>query len=147
MLNHENTLVQFLHCLSLSSCQLEWTLPPAAQLLMWQSQWGDLAWSPFWLLKPASEHVHACLLPRLSWSWTVLLHSDTNRKLITSITAVSLSFVTYLLTLPHNMLVFLWTVIEGELFSAQWHPLRPVWNGFTKYTDCYNIIKQLVSKI
>jgi hypothetical protein len=25
--------------------------------------------SPFWLLKPASEHVHARLLPRPSWSW------------------------------------------------------------------------------
>jgi hypothetical protein len=34
--------------------------------------------SPFWLLKPASEHAHACLLPRLSCSWTVLLPSDTN---------------------------------------------------------------------
>jgi hypothetical protein len=36
--------------------------------------------SPFWLLKPASEHAHARLLPRLSWSWTVLLPSDTHRK-------------------------------------------------------------------
>jgi hypothetical protein len=26
---------------------------------------------PFWLLKPASEHAHVRLLPRLSWSWTV----------------------------------------------------------------------------
>jgi hypothetical protein len=31
-------------------------------------------WSPFWLPKPASEH--ACLLHN-SWSWTVLLSSDT----------------------------------------------------------------------
>jgi hypothetical protein len=29
-------------------------------------------WSPFRLLKPASEHVHARLLARLSRSWTVL---------------------------------------------------------------------------
>jgi hypothetical protein len=26
---------------------------------------------PFRLLKPASVHVHVCLLPRLLWSWTV----------------------------------------------------------------------------
>jgi hypothetical protein len=56
--------------------------------------------SPFWLLNPASEHV--CLLPRLSWSWTVLLPSDTNIKPITSITAVLLPFVTYVLILPRN---------------------------------------------
>jgi hypothetical protein len=35
-----------------------------------------------------SEHAHACQLPRLSWSWIVLLPSDKYRKLITSITAV-----------------------------------------------------------
>jgi hypothetical protein len=58
--------------------------------------------SPFWQLKPASEHAHAHLLPRLSWSWTVLLFSDTHRKPITSIAAVLLPFVTYLLTLPHS---------------------------------------------
>jgi hypothetical protein len=33
----------------------------------------------------------------------VLLPSDTHRKSITSITAVLLPFVTYLLTLPHNL--------------------------------------------
>jgi hypothetical protein len=38
--------------------------------------------------KPASEHAHARLLPRLSWNWTVLLPSDTHRKPITFITAV-----------------------------------------------------------
>jgi hypothetical protein len=53
--------------------------------------------TPFWQLKPASEH--ARLLPKLSWSWTVLLPSDVYRKPITSITAVSLRFVIYLLTL------------------------------------------------
>jgi hypothetical protein len=42
MLNHGNTLVQLLHCLSLSSCQLESALPPSAQLLLSQSQQGDL---------------------------------------------------------------------------------------------------------
>jgi hypothetical protein len=41
MLNHRNILVQLLHCLSLSSCQLESTLPPTAQLLPSQSQQGD----------------------------------------------------------------------------------------------------------
>jgi hypothetical protein len=52
--------------------------------------------SPFWLLKPPSDQEHARLLPRLSWSWTALLPSDTRRKPITSITAVLLPFVTYL---------------------------------------------------
>jgi hypothetical protein len=55
------------------------------------------AWSPFWLLKPVSEL-------RLSWSWTVMLLNDTNRKPITSITAVLLQFVTYLLTLSRTCL-------------------------------------------
>jgi hypothetical protein len=36
-------------------------------------------------------------------SWTVLLASDTHRKLITSITAVLLPFVAYLLTLPRAL--------------------------------------------
>jgi hypothetical protein len=53
---------------------------------------------PFWPIKPASEYGCASLLPRLSWSWTVLLPSDTHRKPITSITSVLLPFVTYLLT-------------------------------------------------
>jgi hypothetical protein len=51
----------------------------------------------------AFEHGHARLLPRLSWSWTVLLPSDTHRKPITSITAVLLPFVTYLLILPRTL--------------------------------------------
>jgi hypothetical protein len=54
--------------------------------------------SPFWLLKSASQLVYVRLLPRLSWSWTVLLPSDTHRQTITSITAVVLPFMTYLLT-------------------------------------------------
>jgi hypothetical protein len=58
--------------------------------------------STVWLLKPACEHAHAHLLPRLCWSWNVLLPSDIYRKPITSITAVLLPFVTYLLTLPGN---------------------------------------------
>jgi hypothetical protein len=36
--------------------------------------------SPFWLLKQASEHAHARLLPRLPWSQTVLLSSDNTCK-------------------------------------------------------------------
>jgi hypothetical protein len=47
-----------------------------------------------------SEHVRACLLPWLSWRWTVPLPSDTNIKPTASITAVLLPFVTYLLSLP-----------------------------------------------
>jgi hypothetical protein len=72
-------------------CPLHWVLLPTKThnrpLLF-----GDTpqAQSPFWLLKPASEHVHAHLLPRLWWSWTVLLPSDTHRNPITSITAVLL---------------------------------------------------------
>jgi hypothetical protein len=37
-----DTLVSSLHCLSLSSCQLESTFPPDAQLILSQSQHGDL---------------------------------------------------------------------------------------------------------
>jgi hypothetical protein len=58
--------------------------------------------SPFWLLKPAFEHAHVHLIPILSWSWTLLLPSDTHRKPNTSIAVVLLPFVTYLLTLPRN---------------------------------------------
>jgi hypothetical protein len=59
--------------------------------------------SPFGLLKQVSEHAHTCLLPRLSRSWTVLLPSDTHRKPITSIAAVLLPLVTYLLTLTRTI--------------------------------------------
>jgi hypothetical protein len=48
---------------------------------------------------------HARLLPRLSRSWIALVPIDTHRKPITSNTGVSLSFVTYLLTLPRNFLL------------------------------------------
>jgi hypothetical protein len=48
------------------------------------------------------QPAHTRLLPRLSCSWTVLLPSDTHRKPITSITAVLLPLVTYLLTLPRT---------------------------------------------
>jgi hypothetical protein len=58
--------------------------------------------SPFWLLKSASEHAHARSILRLSWSWNVLLPSDTHNKPITSVTAVLLPFVTYLLTSLYN---------------------------------------------
>jgi hypothetical protein len=165
MLNHWNTLLQLLHCLLLSSCQLfhllhscfycnlNWvtwsgiicdfqmslrdsstqlstalrdTLPTINRkhffisfaLSPFASQKNakqnaalhydtPQARSSFWLLKPASEHIHACLLPRLSWSWTVLLPSAAHRKPIASITAVLLPFVTYLLTLPR---LFLWRI-------------------------------------
>jgi hypothetical protein len=45
---------------------------------------------------------YAYLLCRQSWSWCVLLPSDTHRKLITSIL---LPFLTYLLTLSHIIYV------------------------------------------
>jgi hypothetical protein len=80
---------------------LQWSLLPMKKNNAQQNaalRYYTQARSPFLLLKPASEHSHAHLLPRLSW--TVLLPSDTNRKPITSITAVLLPFVTYLLTLP-----------------------------------------------
>jgi hypothetical protein len=70
--------------------------------------------SPFWLLKSAFEREHARLLPRLSWSWTVLLSSDTHRKLIISITAVLLPFLTYLLTPPRII-----TVVSLTSWSSQ----------------------------
>jgi hypothetical protein len=46
------------------------------------------AWSPFWLLNQPLRHSCVFLLPRLSRRWTVLLHSHTHRKPITSITAI-----------------------------------------------------------
>jgi hypothetical protein len=56
-----------------------------------------------WLVKPSPEHAHSRLLPRLSWSWTVLLPSDTYRKPVTSITTILLPFVTYLMTFPRTL--------------------------------------------
>jgi hypothetical protein len=56
--------------------------------------------APFWLLEAASEHAHARLLPRLSWSGTVLLPPGIKIKLITVITPVLLQLLAYLLTLP-----------------------------------------------
>jgi hypothetical protein len=53
---------------------------------------------PLWLLILSSEHAHARLLPRLLWSWTVLLPSNIHRKTITSITADLLPFVPYVMT-------------------------------------------------
>jgi hypothetical protein len=44
MLSDGNTLVQLLHCVWFSSSLLKSTLPPAAQLLLSQSQQGDLVW-------------------------------------------------------------------------------------------------------
>jgi hypothetical protein len=67
--------------------------------------------SLLWLLKPASELAHTLQLPRLSWSWTVLLPSDTHRKPSTSITAVLLPFVTCLLTLPRMLVSEMWFLI------------------------------------
>jgi hypothetical protein len=54
------------------------------------------------IYKKSLGNAHSALcstLPRLSWSWTVLLPSDTHTIRITPITAVLLPSVTYLLTL------------------------------------------------
>jgi hypothetical protein len=59
-------------------------------------------------LRYYTPQARSSLLPRLSWSWTVLLPSDTHRKPITSIAAVLLSFVTYLLTLPRTIPTVVW---------------------------------------
>jgi hypothetical protein len=77
--------------------------------------------SAFWLLKPASKPAHARLLLRPSWSWIVLLPSDTHRKDITHITDVLLPFVSYLLTLPRRITIETITnciehFISGALF-------------------------------
>jgi hypothetical protein len=56
--------------------------------------------SPFWLLKPASEHAHARLLPRLSWTGLccyIVVHIE---NLLRPFAAVLLPFVTDLQTLP-----------------------------------------------
>jgi hypothetical protein len=50
--------------------------------------------------QPLNMVMYICYL-RLSWSWTVLLLTDTHRKPITSSTADLLPFMTYLLTLPY----------------------------------------------
>jgi hypothetical protein len=90
MLNHRNTLVQLLHYLSLSFCQLKSLLPPAAQLLPSQSRqwtwpgtiydfrtaltefldpavslWISFALSPF---SPQKRTTERCFLVLHSWS-------------------------------------------------------------------------------
>jgi hypothetical protein len=55
MLNHGNTQVQLLLCLLLSSCQLESTLPPAAQLFLSQCQQGDLVGHRLLLSNPSEN--------------------------------------------------------------------------------------------
>jgi hypothetical protein len=86
-----------------------------------ESFWPQKPLSPFWLLKPASEQAHMRLLPRLPWSWTVMLPSDAHTKPITSNTAVLLPIVTYLLTFPHKLTMFRQKAcaILGWPFSAK----------------------------
>jgi hypothetical protein len=79
-----------------------WVLLPTQKHTTGRCCYTPEALSPFLLLKPVSEYVHSRLVPRLSWSWTVLLPSDTHIKPITTITAVLLPFLTYLLTLPRT---------------------------------------------
>jgi hypothetical protein len=75
---------------------------------------------PFWLLKLASENAHGHLLSRLSLSWTMLLPSETGSKPITSITAVLLPFVTYLLTLPHNGRCLQSHCLATHIYATVW---------------------------
>jgi hypothetical protein len=96
-------------------------------------QYSPKTRSPFWLLKPASEHSHARVtltftlwgkiilntkkglgLPR---SWTVLLPTDTDIKPVTSITALLFPFVTYLLTLPRRYLIVRVTWIHISIYN------------------------------
>jgi hypothetical protein len=94
---------------------LHWVLFPTKSAQQNAALWlyTPQARSPFWPLKPAPEHAHAHarLLPRLSWSWTVLLPSDTHRNPTTSITAVLPPFVAHLLaSIKWEISGWLWTV-------------------------------------
>jgi hypothetical protein len=93
----------------LSSSQMETTFPPAAQLFccnlnraIWSDIICDFRASLRKFLDPVLNHFTS--VTWLSWGCIVLLPSDTHIKPITSITAVLLPFVTYLLTLPHIFL-------------------------------------------
>jgi hypothetical protein len=54
-------LLVMLHCLTSSSCQVESSLPPAAYLLLLQSQQGDLVWHH---LRPSNVYE---IISRLSY--------------------------------------------------------------------------------
>jgi hypothetical protein len=83
-------------------------------------QYTPQARPPFWLLKLVSDHVHARLLPRMSWSWTVLLPSNTHRKPITSITAVLLPFVAYWLSISlHCAVINILRIIRLKRISSR----------------------------
>jgi hypothetical protein len=97
--------------------------------------------SPFWLLKSASKHAHARMLPRLSWSWTTLLPSDLHRKLITSITVVSLPFVPYFLTVPRCITDFLHTIRKAFGYLTRLNfPVREAFN--TTHPLCVMVRRQ-----
>jgi hypothetical protein len=63
MLNHGNTLVPLLHCVSLSFCQLRSTLPPVAQLLLSQSQQGGLVRNHLQLSNALLRNSQPCCEP------------------------------------------------------------------------------------
>jgi hypothetical protein len=90
---------------------LQWAHLPADKAQQNAALWqcSPQARSTFWILKPVSENAHAHLLPRLPWSWTVLLPSDRHRKPITVIIAILLPFVTYFLTLS-RIIIFLFSL-------------------------------------
>jgi hypothetical protein len=73
--------------------------------------------SPSWLLKPESEHVHARLLARISWSWTVLLPSDARRKLLRPIQLFNFCLwpIYWLLLLLLLLSILLFTIVFYSL--------------------------------
>jgi hypothetical protein len=76
--------------------------------------------SPIWLLKPASEHAYAPLLPRLSWSWSVLLPRDI-----------------YIENLLRSLQLFhfhLWPVYWLSVVVSSWEKLVPTYQA-TRYNN------------
>jgi hypothetical protein len=76
----------------------------------------------------------------MSWSWTVLLPSDRNRKYITSITVVLLPFVTYLLTVPRISLLFprVFCTLAAEEGCSAWSIMHDArWSTFILFRDTW----------
>jgi hypothetical protein len=69
------------------------------------------------ILKPASEHEHARLLPRVLWSWTVLLHADTYRKLITYLQLFYFHF-NVLTDSPSCVCIYIYIAWKSMFFMA-----------------------------
>jgi hypothetical protein len=93
--------------ISLNEYPLHWVLFPTEKLTTERCSSVEYSSSTVVILTTkTSLWIWAwALLPRLSWSWAVLLPCDTYRKRITSITVVLFQFETYLLTLPHSFTI------------------------------------------